>query len=190
MEPLAEHFLREGDVGVLLQSELSYGPGYSWYPHSFMAPVEANQPALDRALDQITQVLALAHAHGVPSDQVMLVGFSQGACLATEFVARNPRRYGGLVAFTGALIRGSAQGIPPQGSLDGTKVILVSSDPDPHVPASRVDETAKYFTQLSADVKVKLLSGAPHQITPAALAFAEKQLASRVCDKSERNEEY
>lgn len=128
-------------------------PGRTWYPHSFLAPVEANQPYLDQALAQVDELVR-------GEDNVALLGFSQGACLALEYVARHPRRYGAVMALTGGLIRP----VPSPGSLAGTPVFLGTSDPDPHVPYSRVQESAAVLERMGATVDLRRYPGLPHTI--------------------------
>src|SRR3954451_18473681 len=108
--------------------------GNSWYPNSFLAPLEANQPYLDSALRRIESIVADLLARGVPSDRIAILGFSQAACLTLEFIARHPRRFGAMIGLTGGLIGppGTPRDYP--GSLDGTPVFLGTSDPDAHVP--------------------------------------------------------
>ncbi|HEU5208623.1 MAG TPA: hypothetical protein VFU06_04360, partial [Longimicrobiales bacterium] len=112
--------------------------GFTWYPQSFLAPIEQNEPFLGSALAFLGSVVDRVLQSGIPSERLMLLGFSQGACLTTEFAARNPRRYGGIVALTGGLI--GPEGTPRNysGSLGGTPVFLGSSDPDFHIPVERV----------------------------------------------------
>ena len=107
---------------------------FTWYPQSFLAPMEANQPYLDSALRRMESVVGELIARGVPGERVALLGFSQGACVVCEFVARHPRRYGAVIGLTGGLI--GPPGTPREyaGSLEGTPVFLGTSDPDPHVP--------------------------------------------------------
>ena len=101
----------------------------TWYPYSFLSPLDQNEPYLTSALNKVQSVVQLAAAAGIPSNSVVLVGFSQGACLATEYVARYPRRYAGLVAFTGGLIGASDSDLVHPGDLTGTPAFLGSGDP-------------------------------------------------------------
>src|SRR6202012_3341271 len=122
----------------LYQEGLTYlapqAAGHSWYPNSFLAPREANEPWLSSALAKVDSIVAEIEAAGIPRDRIAVAGFSQGACLATEFVASNPARYAGLVAFTGGLIGPLDGNLHHEGSLAGTPALFLSGDPDPHVP--------------------------------------------------------
>lgn len=136
----------------------------SWYPSSFLAPLEANQPWLDSALRRVESLVAGLITSGLSDDRLALLGFSQGACLALEFVARHPRRYRAVMGLTGGLIGppGTARDYP--GSLAGTPVFLGAGDPDPHVPFARVEETAAVLRRMGADVEVRRYPGLPHTI--------------------------
>jgi len=138
--------------------------GHTWYPQSFLAPLEANQPFLASALRRLETVVADLLAHGLPSERLALLGFSQGACLTSEFVARHPRRYGAAMLLTGGLIGppGTPRDYP--GSLGGTPVFLGTSDPDPHVPFERVRETADVLTRMGAVVELRRYPGLPHTV--------------------------
>ena len=138
--------------------------GHTWYPLSFLAPLDANQPYLDSALAKVHAVVEDLIAHGVSTERIALLGFSQGACLTSEYVARHPRRYGAVMALTGGLI--GPHGTPRNytGSLSGTPVFLGASDPDPHVPFERVKETEAVLTRLGAKVEVRRYPGMPHTI--------------------------
>lgn len=153
--------------------------GYTWYPHSFLAPLKANEPHLSSALAAVGSVLAELEANGLPPEQTVLLGFSQGACLAVEFAARHPRRYGGVVAFSGGLIgNGEQEGEPPDdktfdyaGSLEGTPVFIGCSDHDPHIPQERVERSAKVLAALDADVTMRLYPGLGHTINEDEIKF-------------------
>ncbi|MBX3012299.1 MAG: dienelactone hydrolase family protein [Caldilineaceae bacterium] len=152
----------------LAHPELAYlapqAAGNTWYPYSFLMPLAQNEPYLSSALQQVGAVLEQVTAAGIPPEQVILGGFSQGACLAAEFVARNAQRYGGLLVFSGGLIG------PPQtprtyaGSLADTPVFLGCSDIDAHIPKERVIESAAVFRQLGAQVTDKLYPNLGHTI--------------------------
>jgi len=154
--------------------------GYTWYPQSFLAPIPANQPYLDSALRRIAAILDDLLERGIPSKKIAIAGFSQGACLTSEVAARNPRRYGALAAFTGGLI--GPPGTPRNytGSLEGTPVFLGTSDPDPHVPFARVQETADTFQKMGATVDLRRYPGMPHTINAEELEAARVLLQKMV----------
>jgi predicted esterase len=136
----------------------------TWDPQSFLAPLEANQPFLDLALRRLNSIVSDLLSHGVPSDRIALLGFSQGACLSLEFAARHPRHYGAVIGLTGGLIGppGTARDYP--GSLDGTPFFLGTSDPDPHVPFERVQETEAVLARMGAQVELRRYPDMPHTI--------------------------
>jgi len=138
--------------------------GHTWYPYSFLAPLEANQPYLDSALERLESLVAGLIARGQSSKHIALLGFSQGACLTVEFAARHPRRYGAIIGLTGGLIGppGTARRYP--GDLAGTPVFLGSGDPDPHVPFERVQETREVLAAMGAAVDLRRYPGLPHTI--------------------------
>lgn len=146
--------------------------GSAWYPHSFLAPLEDNEPGLSSALRRVFRVVEEAEAAGLGRERIVLAGFSQGACLAAEFVARNPARWGGLVVLSGGLI-GSAttEGAPPEnkrfdypGRLDGTPVLLGCSDFDPHIPLRRVEQTVVVLSEMKAAVDGRVYEGLGHAV--------------------------
>jgi predicted esterase len=138
--------------------------GGAWYPYSFLEPVERNEPWLSSALSQLDQLARHIERAGVPPERVILIGFSQGACLALEFAARNSRRYGGLVGFSGGLIGAQIDHSRYNGNLEGTPVFLGCSDVDPHIPEQRVKETAKVLQQLGGEVNTKIYPGLGHTV--------------------------
>jgi predicted esterase len=158
--------------------------GYTWYPQSFLASLDANQPFLDSALRRIETLVIDLVARGVPSDRIALLGFSQGACLALEFVARHPRRYGAVMGLTGGLI--GPPGTPREypGDLEGTPVFLGTSDPDPHVPLDRVRETEVVLTRMSAVVELRAYRGMPHTINEDELNVC-RTLLQRVVSRTQ-----
>ncbi len=148
--------------------------GGTWYPNSFMAPRERNEPGISSGLFVIESLVADLLARGFAADAIMLLGFSQGACLASEFSIRHPRRYGGVMVLSGGLIG------PPgttwddvSASLEGTPVFLGCSDVDSHIPAERVLESEAVFRRLGATVTRKLYPGMGHTISSDELRIVQ-----------------
>jgi phospholipase/carboxylesterase len=146
----------------------------SWYPYSFMAPDAANQPALDSALTVIDALVNLVLADGIPKEKIYFLGFSQGACLTLEYTGRNVARYGGIIAFTGGLIGETFNRDKYTGDFQETPVLITTGNPDPHVPLSRVEETAAQFKLLNANVNLKVYPGRPHTISQQELDLAKQ----------------
>jgi predicted esterase len=151
--------------------------GGSWYPNRFMEPLESNEPWLSSALETVGRVLALAEEQ-LPVEYVILLGFSQGACLALEYAARNARRYGGLIGLSGGLIGPDDTPRDYPGSLDGTPVFLGCSDVDPHIPARRVLETANVLEALGAKVTTRLYPGMGHEVNADELDHVRRMMAA------------
>lgn len=140
--------------------------GGTWYPLSFLAPREENEPGLSSGLALLESLTEELLAAGVPSHRLAVVGFSQGACLALEHVVRHPRRYGLVAGLTGGLIGPPGTRWEGAGAaLAGTPVFLAAGDPDPHVPWERVEETARVLGGLGADVTLRRDPGRPHTVS-------------------------
>lgn len=155
--------------------------GNTWYPYSFLAPIPQNEPGITSGLQAVADVVATIEAAGIPAEKIVIGGFSQGACLASEFVARNARRYGGLLAFSGGLIGPPGTQREYEGSLAGTPVFIGCSDTDPHIPLVRVTETAETLADLDASVYKKIYPGMGHTINQDEIDQAMKivrQIAS------------
>lgn len=138
--------------------------GYTWYPYSFLSPLAQNEPGLSSALDLVGRLVEQIESSGIPAQRIMLAGFSQGACLVSEFAARNARRYGGILVFSGGVIGPPGTLREYTGSLDGTPIFLGCSDLDPHIPIERVEETADVFIRLGAMVDKVIYPGMGHTI--------------------------
>jgi phospholipase/carboxylesterase len=136
----------------------------TWYPYSFLAKPSENEPWLSSAIALIGEVVEDVHKAGVSNEHIFLLGFSQGACLALEFAARNASGYGGIVAFTGGLIGDKIYKENYQGDFGGTPVFIGSSDPDPHVPVARVEETAVILEGMHARLTKKIYKNMGHTI--------------------------
>jgi predicted esterase len=143
--------------------------GNAWYPYPFTAPLEANEPYLSAALGVIESLLARVEAT-IPAQRVILLGFSQGACLTLEFAARHARRYGGVVGLSGGLIGPPETPRDYPGSFDGTPVFLGCSDIDPHIPKERVIETGEVFKRMGAKVTLRLYPGMGHTVSQDEIA--------------------
>ena len=148
----------------------------TWYPHSFLAPLDANQPYLDSALGRLDSLVADLLERGISNERIVLLGFSQGACLTLEFVARHPRRYGAVIGLTGGLVGPPGTPRNYQGTLSGTPVFLGSGDPDPHVPFERVKETEVTLLRMGAAVELRRYPGMPHTINDDEIDACRKLL--------------
>ncbi|MBS0253060.1 MAG: alpha/beta hydrolase [Proteobacteria bacterium] len=148
----------------------------SWYPQSFMAPIAQNEPHLSNALKTLSDVVADVERQGVPPEKMVLLGFSQGACLALEFAARNARRFGGVVGLSGGLI--GPEGTPRTyaGSLAATPVFLGCSDVDFHIPLKRVNESAEVLKTLGGTVTEIIYPGMGHTIVQDEVEHVKKIL--------------
>jgi predicted esterase len=155
--------------------------GHTWYPQSFLAPREANEPYLSSALGKVGAIVRSIEQAGVQRGRIVIAGFSQGACLSTEFVASHPARYGGLIAFTGGLIGAPGTlhfGAEPgaKNALAGMPALFCSGDPDPHVPWKRVEESASILSAMGAVVTMRRYPGRPHTITAEELELGRSLL--------------
>jgi predicted esterase len=138
--------------------------GHTWYPQSFLSPIEQNEPGITSGLKTIARLIAAAADEGIPPERVAILGFSQGACLSLEFAARHARRYAAICGLSGGVI--GPPGTPRNyaGSLDGTPVFLGCSDIDPHIPIERVRESAEAFRRLGAIVDERIYPRMGHTI--------------------------
>lgn len=152
----------------------------TWYPYSFLQPLEQNEPHLTSALRLVRGLFDELASRGIERDRVMLLGFSQGACLSTEFVARNPARYGGVVGLSGGLIGPPGTSRDYEGSLDGTPVFLGSSDPDSHIPVERVHETDTVLGGMGASVTTRIYPGMGHTISQDEVDHARRLMEALV----------
>lgn len=150
---------------------------HTWYPHSFLAPKEKNQPGISSGLQMLHNLLKDITAAGIPSKKVMLLGFSQGACLATEFAARHPQKLGGVVGFSGGLIGPDIDEKNYRGSMEQTPIFLGCSDVDPHIPKERVDKTEEVFTKLQAKVTKQIYEGMGHTINKEEIKIVRSMMA-------------
>ena len=151
--------------------------GYTWYPHSFLSPIAQNEPGISSGLQVIADMLTALDGRGIPPARVVLAGFSQGACLTSEFIARHPQRYGGALIFSGGVIGPPGMARQDEGDLGGTPIFIGCGDPDSHIPRSRVEETAEIFQRMGGDVVAQIYPGMGHTINQAEIAQARATLA-------------
>jgi phospholipase/carboxylesterase len=150
----------------------------TWYPNSFLAPIASNEPDLSAGLAVITSLLDQLAQVGIPAERTILLGFSQGACLLLEYVARNARCYGGVVGLSGGLIGPEDTPRKYPGSLAGTPVFLGCSDIDPHIPKERVEQAAEALRLLGGNVTLRLYPHMDHTVNQDELHFVQGMMAS------------
>lgn len=138
--------------------------GFSWYPNSFLSPIESNEPFLSSSLNLLKDIVKNVLKKGIQTDKIFLLGFSQGACLTLEFAAKNPKSYGGVFALSGGLIGPSIEIQNYSGSFEGCRTFLGCSDIDPHIPIERVNESAGIFKRMNADVEIRIYKEMGHTI--------------------------
>lgn len=161
---LIDEFLHHGVMYLAPQAH-----GKSWFPRSILAPVEKNEPWFSSALSLVSDCVERATSAGIPQDRVILYGFSQGGCLAAEFAARTPTRYGGVVVLSGSLMGPDIAVC--EGSLDGTPVFLGCGEDDKYVPANRVRASGEALEQQGANVTTTLYAGLDHAINDDEIAM-------------------
>ncbi|MCU0513065.1 MAG: phospholipase [Anaerolineae bacterium] len=171
--PLVAHVTVPGFAYVVPQAN-----GFTWYPNRFIAPRASNEPYLGSALATLGDLLTQFEAAGIPPEQTILLGFSQGACLALETAARRPRRYGGVVALSGGLIGAPGELIGYPGRLDGTPVFIGCSDVDDHIPVARVHESADLLAGLGAQVEKRIYPGMGHTVNQDEMDFVRGLMQS------------
>ena len=172
---LSEAFGREGVTYIAPEAA-----GHTWYPYPFLAPVERNEPGRSSALAVIGSLVGILGDRGLPPERVAILGFSQGACLALEFAARNPRRYGAVIGLTGGLIGERIDPANYSGSLDGTPIFIGSSDVDPHIPLARVKETTAVLAALGGVVTERIYPGMGHTTNDDEIAHVKKMLDAMI----------
>lgn len=146
----------------------------TWYPYSFLVPPSQNEPWLSSALDVLKELLDDLINKGIATENIYFLGFSQGACLTLEFVARNANNYGGIAAFTGGLIGDKIYGENYKGDFQNTPVFIGTSNPDPHVPVERVYATTNILKNMNADVTEKVYLNMGHTINQDEIEDAKK----------------
>jgi phospholipase/carboxylesterase len=169
---LTDH-LKLNDYSILAPQATNH----SWYPHSFLAPPRLNEPWLSSALSLLNELLIDITDNGLVKKQIYFLGFSQGACLALEFVTRNASGYGGVIAFTGGLIGDRIYSENYLGDFEGCPIFVGCSDPDPHVPVERVYASVNILRSMNASVTEKIYPNMGHTITQDELDHANRILA-------------
>ena len=153
--------------------------GNTWYPYSFLAPIEQNEPGLTSALRVLSSLVHLVGDQGVEPERVGFLGFSQGACLSLEFAARHARRYSGVFGLSGGLIGPPGAARNYTGTFSGTPIFLGCSDVDPHIPLERVRESAEVFRRMGALVDERIYPRMGHMVNEDELRAVQDILGSR-----------
>src|SRR3990172_5366238 len=145
--------------------------GNTWYPYSFLSPIEMNKPGITSGLALIDSIVEMLLQKGFSGEQIYLLGFSQGACLSLEYAARNPQKFGGVVGLSGGLIGPTVNSLNYNGNLEETEIFLGCSDVDLHIPLKRVDETEAVFIKLGANLTKRIYEGMAHTINKDEIDF-------------------
>lgn len=169
---LASHLKVEGFALLAPQAT-----AHTWYPYSFMAPVEQNEPGLSTALDVVRQIVEDITDAGIAPVDIYFLGFSQGACLTSEFLARNAQQYGGAFLYSGGVIGEQIGRSNYQGDFNGTPILLGCSDVDVHVPLHRVKDTTTIFKEMGAAVTERIYPNAPHSVFDDEIEATNRILA-------------
>lgn len=152
--------------------------GGTWYPKSFMSPIADNEPGISSGIQVVHGLIDEAVARGIPTERIMLLGFSQGACLASTAAQRRPARYGGVIVLSGGLIGPAGETWSESGSFQSTPAFFGCSDVDGHVPATRVRESAAVYERMGALVTTRIYPGMGHLVNEDEAAFARDLLAT------------
>jgi predicted esterase len=168
---LAQEFAAEDITYLAPQAS-----GNTWYPYSFLAPTTQNEPGLSSGLWVIDQLVAELGKRGKTTAEILLLGFSQGACLALEYAARNARQYAGVIGLSGGLIGQSLDRSRYPGTFPGTPVFLGCSDIDSHVPMTRVQESSVIFREMGATVTERIYPGMGHTVNEDEISFVNALL--------------
>lgn len=171
-------------VGLFVQPGVAYlapaAAGGAWYPLSFLAPIEDNEPGISSGIAVIHALIDNVIESGIPAEKILLLGFSQGACLACTAAQRRPMRYGGLIVYSGGLIGPPGTVWQETGDFDRTPVFFGCSDKDAHVPESRVSESASVLERMNAAVTKRIYPGMGHSINHDEIKFTKDLLAALV----------
>lgn len=151
----------------------------TWYPYSFLSPIEKNEPELSSGVAVIDSIIEMLMQKGFASEQIYLLGFSQGACLSLEYAVRNPKKYGGIFGLSGGVIGETIIRENYSGDLEGTEVFIGCSDVDPHIPLKRVNETEEVFRKLNANVTKRIYKGMAHTVNQDEIDFVKTLLKQK-----------
>ena len=166
---LADHFQVQDFALIAPQAT-----NHTWYPYSFLVPPSENEPWLSSALSLVKEIVTEVNAKGIKSENIYFAGFSQGACLTLEFVTRNATKYGGVIAFTGGLIGDEIKTENYSGDFSGTNIFIGTSDPDPHVPVKRVNDSTAVLEKMNAEVTKKIYPNMGHTINQDEINIVNK----------------
>jgi phospholipase/carboxylesterase len=172
---LASH-LNVADYALLAPQATNH----TWYPYSFMAKPQQNEPWLSSALEILKSLVNDVINQGIVAENIYFVGFSQGACLTLEFVARNATKYGGIAAFNGGLIGDKIMRSNYSGNFNGTPIFIGSGNPDSHVPVKRIEESVTILEEMNASVHVEIYDGRPHTISKDEIDWVNKLIFSQI----------
>lgn len=151
---------------------------FTWYPNSFLTSVQQNEPELTSALGLLKDLLEDIIESGVASENIYFAGFSQGACLSLEFVARHAQKFGGVIAFTGGLIGEKLDPLNYSADFKGTPILISSGDSDAHVPTKRIENSVKILKEMNAAVHYRLYKNKPHSISEEEIEYANEIIFS------------
>ena len=164
-------------VDSLSQPEFTYiapaAADNTWYPYSFMADKEQNEPGISSGVAVIDCVVSDVVNKGILKDHIVLLGFSQGACLTAEYAVEHADRFGGVILYSGSVIGPPGTTWAYGGSFDGTPIFMGCSDVDSHVPLERIEEGAAVFERMGAIVTKRIYPGMGHQINDDEIAFTQ-----------------
>jgi predicted esterase len=178
---LAEEFDQPGFAYLAPQAT-----GGTWYPNRFLAPAASNEPWLSSALAAVEQAVAKVVVAGIPHERIMLLGFSQGACLALEYAARNARRYGGVIGLSGGLIGADGEPRHDCGDFAGTPIFLGCSDIDFHISQARVQHAAETLKALGGNVTVRLYPNMDHTVNQDEIEFVRDMMRTLIGAQRQR----
>ena len=152
--------------------------GNTWYPNSFLAPIPTNEPGISSGLQLIAEIIASIESAGIEANRIMLLGFSQGACLSLEYAARHAQRFGGVCGLSGGLIGPDDTPRDYAGTFAGTPLFLGCSDVDSHVPKKRVEETAGILQRMKAEVTMRIYPGMGHLVNEDEIAEVKRMMTA------------